>query len=83
MHNSPLDSQKKQGHDFYNQDYVIDYAIEAFMAYVLSWLMCDFVSKSAHLGHVAKHCARQHRGLLGTFFLLSHNPSSNPRCTSI
>lgn len=54
-----LTTKETQGHDFYNQDYVIDYAIQAFSLGKCIWLMWDYgscvtiVSKSADLGHVA------------------------------
>lgn len=55
-----------------------------YMAYVWLWLMCDNCFQICRLGTCCKHSADQQLqriGLQGAFFLMSHNPSSNPRCT--
>ena len=46
--------------------------------------MCDNCFQICRLGTCCKHSADQQLqriGLQGAFFLMSHNPSSNPRCT--
>lgn len=90
LQNTPLD-HKRNSRSWFLQSGLCNrlcntslFTGKMYMAYVWLWLMCDNCFQICRLGTCCKHSADQQLqriGLQGAFFLMSHNPSSNPRCT--